>query len=101
VGPLLPQTIKMARAGGRVLQFGHDETVNPEIPVGEMLKKEITVFSGFIGRYSFEKTARIMESGKLPLDVIVSHRMPLSKVHEGIELLREGKGLKIVLEPGE
>ncbi len=101
VGPLLPQAIAMARAGGRVLQFGHDETVNPEIPVGDMLKKEITVHSGFIGRYSFEKTARIMESGKLPLEVIVSHRMPLSKVHEGIDLLRDGKGLKIILKPGE
>ena len=42
-----------------------------------------------------------MESGQLPLDQIVSHRLPLSKVHEGIELLRQGKGLKIVLEPEE
>jgi hypothetical protein len=25
----------------------------------------------------------------------------LSKVHEGIELLRQGKGLKIILEPEE
>jgi hypothetical protein len=32
---------------------------------------------------------------------LVSHRLPLSKVHEGIELLRQGKGLKIILEPEE
>ena len=101
VGPLLPQAIEMTRAGGRVLQFGHDETVNPEIPVGEMLKKEIVIYSAFIGRYSFEKAARIMESGRLPLDVIVSHRMPLSKVHDAIALLRNGEALKIVLEPGK
>jgi threonine dehydrogenase-like Zn-dependent dehydrogenase len=100
VGPLLPQALGLVRSGGRVLQFGHDETVNPEIPVGEMLKKEIAVYGAFIGRYSFEKAARIMESGKLPLDRIVSHQMPLSKVHEAIDMLRAGKALKVVLTPG-
>jgi Zn-dependent alcohol dehydrogenase len=42
-----------------------------------------------------------MESGDLPLDRIVSHRLPLSQVHEGLELLRQGKGIKIILEPGQ
>lgn len=100
VGPLLPQVIGLVRSGGRVLQFGHDETVNPEIPVGELLKKEITIYGAFIGRYSFEKAARIMESGKLPLERIVSHQLPLSMVHEAIEMLRAGEALKVVLTPG-
>ena len=99
VGPLLPQAIHIARTGGRVLQFGHDESVEPKIPVGELLKKELTIHGAFIGRHSFEKAARIMESGKLPLEKVVSHRLPLSKVHEGLELLRSGNGLKIILEP--
>lgn len=100
VGPLLPQAIHLARAGGRVLQFGHDESVNPEVPVGELLKKELTIRGAFIGRHSFQKAARIMESGKLPLENIVSHRLPLSRVHQGIETLTAGHGLKIILEPG-
>lgn len=100
VGPLLAQAIRLVRSGGRVLQFGHDETVNPEVPVGEMLKKEVAIFGAFIGRYSFDKAARIMESGKLPLDRIVSHQLPLSKVHEAIDMLRAGKALKVVLKPG-
>jgi Zn-dependent alcohol dehydrogenase len=40
-----------------------------------------------------------MESGILPLDKLVSHRLPLSRVHEGIELLRKGKGIKIIIYP--
>ena len=101
VGPLLPQAIQLVATRGTVLQFGHDETVEPAIPVGVMLKKEVQILGAFIGRYSFERTAKVMESGQLPLDQIVSHRLPLSKVHEGIELLRQGKGLKIILEPEE
>ena len=101
VGPLLPQAIKLVRARGTVLQFGHDETIEPAVPVGVMLKKEVQILGAFIGRYSFGRAAKVMESGQLPLDRIVSHRLPLSKVHEGIELLRQGQGLKIILEPEE
>lgn len=99
VGPLLPKAIELVATRGTVLQFGHDETVEPAIPVGVMLKKEVQILGAYIGRYSFERAAKVMESGQLPLDRIVSHRLPLSKVHEGIELLRQGKGLKIILEP--
>ncbi len=101
VGPLLPQAIELVRTRGTVLQFGHDETFKPTLPVGAMLKKEVQILGAFIGRYSFDRTAKIMESGALPLERIVSHRLPLSKVHEGLDLLRQGKGIKIILEPEE
>lgn len=101
VGPLLPQAIELVRTRGTVLQFGHDETVNPAVPVGVMLKKEVHILGAFIGRYSFDRAAKVMESGALPLERIVSHRFPLSQVHEGLDLLRQGKGIKIILEPEE
>lgn len=101
VGPLLPTAVKLVRTGGKVMQFGHDESVTPEMPVGDLLKKEVVLYGSFIGKHSYEKVARIMESGKLPLDRIVSHRMPLSKVHEAIDMLRAGQALKVVLTPEE
>ena len=99
VGPLLPLAIELVHAGGRVLQFGHDETVKPAIPVAELLRKEVTIYGCFIGKFSFHKLPRIMKSGVLPLDKIVSHQLPLSRVHEGINLLRQGKAIKIILHP--
>lgn len=99
VGPLLPTAIELVRAGGKVLQFGHDETVNPEVPVGELLKKEVIVYGAFIGKHSFEKTVRVMESGKLPLEKVVSHTMPLSEIHTALSMLQRGEGLKIIITP--
>ncbi|MFP4485217.1 MAG: zinc-dependent alcohol dehydrogenase [Spirochaetaceae bacterium] len=99
VGPLLPTAVKLVRTGGRVMQFGHDESVTPQMPVGDLLKKEVILYGSFIGKYSYERVARIMESGKLPLERIVSHQMPLSKVHEAMDMLRAGKALKVVLHP--
>jgi threonine dehydrogenase-like Zn-dependent dehydrogenase len=101
VGPLLPQAIELVGSHGRVLQFGHDESVEPAVPVGTMLKKEVVIYGAFIGRHSFERTAAIMESGILPLETIVSHRLPLSRIQEGLDLLRQGKGIKVILEPEE
>jgi Zn-dependent alcohol dehydrogenase len=40
-----------------------------------------------------------MQSGVLPLERIVSHQLPLSRVHEGINLLRQGKAIKVILHP--
>jgi threonine dehydrogenase-like Zn-dependent dehydrogenase len=100
VGPLLPLAIELVGGHGRVLQFGHDETVEPAVPVGTMLKKEVVIYGAFIGRHSFQRAAAIMESGILPLERIVSHRLPLQRIHEGIELLRKGQGIKIIIEPG-
>jgi len=99
VGPLLPLAIEIAHSSGRVLQFGHDELARPAIPVAELLRKEITIFGSFIGKFSFHKLPRILASGVLPLEHIVSHQLPLSRVHEGIELLRRGQAIKIVLHP--
>jgi len=59
------------------------------------------IYGAFIGRHSFERTAAIMESGILPLETIVSHRLPLSRIQEGLDLLRQGKGIKVILEPQE
>lgn len=101
VGPLLPQAVELVGGGGRILQFGHDETVNPAIPVAELLKKEVQIFGAYIGKFCFDKAARIMESGALPLERIVSHQLPLSRVHEGLELLRQGKAIKVILQPEE
>lgn len=57
----------------------------------------MTIHGAIIGKFTFDKTARIMESGILPLDKLVSHRLPLSRVHEGIKLIRKGKGIKIII----
>lgn len=99
VGHLLQDAIDMIRPNGKVLMFGHDETARPPIRLGDIVRKEAQIYGGFLGKYYFEKTARIIESGILPLEEIVTHTLPLSKYEEGLELLRAGKALKVVIYP--
>jgi len=101
VGAEMMTAIDMVRCNGKVLQFGHDETAAPPIKLGEIVKKEIELYGGFLGKYYFEKTARIIESGILPLKEIATHTLPLSKYGEALELLNNRQGLKIIIYPEE
>ncbi len=101
VGQLLSTAIDLIRPNGKVLMFGHDETAKPPIRLAEIVRKEAQIYGGFLGKYYFEKTAHLIESGALPLDEIVSHTFPLSEYEKGLELLRTGKALKVVIYPEE
>jgi threonine dehydrogenase-like Zn-dependent dehydrogenase len=82
-----------------VLQCGHDETALAPVKVGEVLKKEVEIHGVFLGKYYMEKTARIIESGILPLDKIVTHTFPLSKYQEALDLARSGQCIKVCVIP--
>ncbi len=101
VGQLLPTAIDVIRSSGKVLMFGHDETAVPQIRLAEIVRKEAQIYGGFLGKYYFEKTARIIESKILPLDQLVTHTFPLSEYQKGLDLPREGKALKVVIYPEE
>ena len=46
----------------------------------------------------FPETLALYRSGRLPLDKLVSHRLPLDEVERGFELMRSGDALRVVLE---
>jgi S-(hydroxymethyl)glutathione dehydrogenase / alcohol dehydrogenase len=47
----------------------------------------------------FSQTLDLYRSGRLPLDRLVSHRLPLEEASRGFELMRSGDALRVVLEP--
>jgi Zn-dependent alcohol dehydrogenase len=46
----------------------------------------------------FPRILRLYNSGRLPLDRLISHRLPLERVQEGFELMQSGEALRVVLE---
>lgn len=101
VAAMIMECIELVRPAGKVLQYGHDETANPPIRIGEVLKKEVELHGGFLGKYYMEKTARIIESDLLPLDKIVTHVFPYSRYAEALNLARSGECIKICMVPDE
>jgi S-(hydroxymethyl)glutathione dehydrogenase/alcohol dehydrogenase len=46
----------------------------------------------------FPATLALYRSGRLPLDRLVSHRLPLDEIERGFELMRSGDALRVVLD---
>jgi Zn-dependent alcohol dehydrogenase len=46
----------------------------------------------------FPRTLDLFREGRLPLDRLISHRLPLEEVERGFELMHSGDALRVVLE---
>jgi len=100
---IVEQAIKCSRPGAKILLFAqtsHQERVDlsgADICVGERM---------LCGSYSASvdiqaEGARMVFSGVLPVERLISHRYPLNCIHEGIEraLHPDEESLKIVVQP--
>ena len=101
VGWCLQDCLDIIRQSGKVIMFGHDETATPPIRLADIVRKEANIMGGFLGKYYFEKTAKIIESGLLPLEEIATHTFPMSRYWDGVELLNAGKAIKVMIVPEE
>jgi L-iditol 2-dehydrogenase len=100
---IVEQAIACSRPGARILLFAQTsateriEASGADICVGERI-----VFGCYSASVDLQKeSASLVFSGELPLDELISHRLPLVKICSGFDLaLHPGpKSLKIIVQP--
>jgi L-iditol 2-dehydrogenase len=47
------------------------------------------------------KAVGLLTAGKVDAGALITHRLPLSKFHEGIELMKRKESFKVIIVPGE
>ncbi len=99
VGSLFPQAVPVATKGGKIVLFGMNQQARPTISQYDITRNELTVYGTFIGINTFPVAIKMLESGVLRPSVLISHRLPLARIAEGIELLRRGEAIKVVVTP--
>jgi threonine dehydrogenase-like Zn-dependent dehydrogenase len=99
-GILLPDALEIVRPGGRVVLFGLNQHAEHSIKQYLVTRYEITILGSFIQRTEFPKVVRLLESGILPLERLVTHRITLDEMSLGFEAMRSGEAIKVVAEPG-
>lgn len=100
---IVEQAVAASRPGSRILLFSqtsHEERV--VLPGAEICVAERTVFGCYSASVDLQReSARMVFNGVLSVDRLISHRLPLARIMEGIRLAlhpRE-KSLKIVVQP--
>ncbi len=98
---LVPEALSIARPGGRVLLFAHNDPVLevgfPAAAVGIEEKEILGSYSASVDDQ--EESAALVFSGRLPLRGLVSHRFPLKQIADALELAARPKDdtLKVLI----
>lgn len=100
VGSVLPACIELAAMGGRVILFGMNGNARPPVHQVEITQKGLTIHGTYITNFTFPQAIRLVESGTLNLEPIISESIPLERAEEGIGMLRSGQATKVVIRPG-
>ena len=85
---------------GTILLFAIPDK-NIEIPTVDVWRNEITVTSSYgAAGDDLAEALELISSGKLDMNPLITHRLPLQKIQEGFRLVAEAKeSLKVILEP--
>ena len=102
VGSAQEQALEMAALRGRVSLFGGLPKDDSVIRFDSNLVhyRELSVFGAYGSAPRHNREAlQLIADGRVRVDDLITHRVPLEDVHRAIEIVIAGAGLKVVVEP--
>ncbi len=100
---IVEQAVACSRPGAKILLFAqtsHQERI--EVSGADVCVGERVLLGSYSASVDLQKeSADLVFSGTLPVEQLISHRFPLSRIHEGIQLALhpDEQSLKIVVKP--
>jgi 2-desacetyl-2-hydroxyethyl bacteriochlorophyllide A dehydrogenase len=96
---VLKQSIEILRNGGKIVKVGYSEKPI-DFSLDTFALKGLTLI-GHMGydSASWRNCIKLLEAGKIKMDAVISHRMPLEEWQKGFELVKNRKATKVVLFP--
>lgn len=92
-----------SRPGSRILLFAQtSDKERVEVSGAAVCKDERTLFGSYSASVDLQaESARLVFSGELPVEDLISHRVPLDRIEQGFQMALhpDGQSLKIVVQP--
>lgn len=101
VGTLIKDAIACTRRNGRIVLMGQNGAVNETICQNDIVSNGLQIFGNYIGKNIMTQTVKVLEAGVIPVEKIITHRLPMSKFEEGLDQMRKGLGLEVILYPDD
>ena len=98
-----PETVSLAlstlRRGGRLCVVGYSDSVVP-IPLNRLMFFEYTIVGSLGCRpVDYPRVIQMVRTGKVSLDAVITATLPLHRIEEAAEDLRNGKGFRTLIVP--
>jgi threonine dehydrogenase-like Zn-dependent dehydrogenase len=99
VPEVINQAIELVRPGGKISTFGEQNirAFGNHVSFTEVTNKELKIIGSFAAVLSLDQTVTVLK--EMNLSELITHRISLEEIHTGIELMRKGKGIKIIVYP--
>jgi L-iditol 2-dehydrogenase len=100
---IVEQAVRASRPGSRLLLFAQtSDKERIELSGADICKEERSLFGAYSASVDLQKeSAHLVFSGALPVEDLISHRMPLDQIQSGFNLALhpDGQSLKIIVQP--
>jgi L-iditol 2-dehydrogenase len=100
---IVEQALRCSRPGARILLFSQTSVKERiEISGADICVGERSLFGSYSASVDLQKeSARLVFSGELPVEELISHRLPLNEIETGFQIARnpDEHSLKVIVEP--
>ncbi len=100
---MIANAMDWARPGGRVMLFAQTQHSQAQFDPAAVCVDEKTLMGSYSASIDLqEESADLVFSGEIPLERLITHRFPLSRAVEALDLAANPRpdSMKIVIQPG-
>jgi len=94
VGSALDLAIACAGRAGRIIVFGEDAKARCTVRPFDIQHRQLRILGSYIGLDQYPRAIQMLESGAVQLTDLITHRLSLGQLAEGIKELAAGRGAK-------
>lgn len=95
------QALDLVKAGGKISTFG-EQNINvfaDKVSFTKVTQKELQIIGSYVTTRSFDQTINILTRPDLNLKKLITHRIKLGEIHKGIDLMKKGEAIEIIVCP--
>jgi L-iditol 2-dehydrogenase len=97
---VLPWASEIVRDGGSVHYFAGGPGEALPLSLGALYHRELTITSTYSSSPDdLAEAFRLIAGGEISVDGLITHRLPLERLEEGVELMRRYVALKVFVTP--
>lgn len=97
---VLPAAAARVRDGGTLHYFAGGAGDSLPLPLGALYHRELTLTATYSSSPAeLEEAFALLAAGRVRLDGLISHRLPLGRLGEGVELMRRHEAVKVYVIP--
>ncbi len=98
-GSQIATSIDLVRKDGTIVLFGVNKQARKEIAQCEITTKEVQVLGTWLANATFPQAVKILEEKMIDMKALITDVYPLDEITEGMEKLRKGQAVKVIIRP--